>query len=150
MHKVIENKAFFKTIADSLKEKESVSFKVKGKSMNPFFIDQETEVFVKEKDNYKPFDICLFELKGRFILHRLLKINHNQYIFRGDRLYQLETVEASNILGYVYQFKNNEKAILVENVSYQVKVRIYLAYKAIKMFIRKIYRGLFYGRKKKH
>lgn len=150
MHKVIDNKAFFKTVADSLNQKESVSFLVKGRSMNPFFIDQETEVFIEKKDQYRVLDVCLFEINGQFILHRLIKIRNHQYFFRGDHLYRFEIADASHILGSVYQFKHRNKYVKTKRCSYIFKVKTYLFYKQIKMLIRTIYRGIRYGRQAKH
>lgn len=144
--KVIENKVFFQTITDTLSDKASVSFIVKGKSMMPFLHDQETEVFCKKKNRYQVNDICLFNIKDQYFLHRLIKIKGDQYFFRGDHLYTYEIVGEDQILAYVYQFQHKDKMIICKNRIYRFKVFIYLKFKAIKMFLRHIYRGVFHGR----
>jgi hypothetical protein len=146
MKKVIENKVFFETIIDSLNHKESVSFIVKGNSMKPFLLDQKTEVFLRQKDQYQKKDICLFKKNNQYILHRLIKIQANTYIFRGDHLYQKEYVQAKDILAYVYQFKNHH-LVKTNHWYYRLKVNLYLTYKTAKNVLRKIYRGVFHGNK---
>jgi signal peptidase I len=141
MIKTFDNESFFKTISESLKQGQSVSFMVKGNSMKPFFIDGSTEVFLNKKDDYHKGDVCLFKYKDNYILHRLIKIKEYQYIFRGDHLYHYEQISEGNILGFVYRFKRNHKVIDSSSLLYKIKVNIYLLYKSLKMVLRKLIRG---------
>ena len=145
MKKVIENKVFFKTIADSLNKHESVSFIVKGQSMKPFLINQKSEVFIQKKDCYAKKDICLFIKNNQYYLHRLIKIKNGRYVFRGDHLYKKEVVQEKDILGYVYQFEHFNQRIQTNHWIYRLKVNGYLMFKSIKILLRKIYRGVFHG-----
>jgi len=149
MKKVFNNQDFFDTIIDVLNHEESVSFFVKGSSMNPFFLNQQTEVFIRTKPFYQPKDVCLFKYGQKVLLHRLIRIKNGMYFFRGDHLYTYEKVEKEAILGYVYQMKTNEKMTRSIQVGYRLKVNLYLFYKKCKMIIRYIYRGVRYGCRKK-
>lgn len=141
MIKTFDNESFFKTISESLKQGQSVSFMVKGSSMKPFFQDGLTEVFLKEKDDYHKGDVCLFKYKDNYILHRLIKIKADQYIFRGDHLYSYENINKNQILGFVYKFNQNDKVVNSSSFFYKLKVKIYLFYKSIKMVLRQLIRG---------
>lgn len=141
MIKTFDNESFFKTISESLKQGQSVSFVVKGNSMKPFFLDGLTEVSLKEKDDYHKGDICLFKFNDHYILHRLVKIKEGHYIFRGDHLYGYECVKKEDILGFVYKFKQKDKIIHSSSLSYKFKVKLYLFYKSIKMVLRRLIRG---------
>jgi signal peptidase I len=141
MIKTFDNESFFKTISESLKQGQSVSFMVKGSSMKPFFIDGLTEVFLKEKDDYHKGDVCLFKYKEKYILHRFIKIKEDQYIFRGDHLYSYENINKNQILGFVYKFNQNDKVVDSSSFFYKLKVKIYLFYKSIKMVLRQLIRG---------
>ncbi|MFP4479165.1 MAG: S24/S26 family peptidase [Candidatus Izemoplasmatales bacterium] len=144
MKKVFDNQDFFKTINDTLLANKSVSFMVKGHSMSPFLKNEESEVFLKTKDNYQIYDICLFKYKDDYRLHRLIKVSNQNYYFRGDHLYQYEIVSKDHILAYVYQYQNH-KLINVNRLSYKVKVRLFLLYKQVYMFLRRCYLVIKHG-----
>ncbi|MGM0496223.1 MAG: S24/S26 family peptidase [Bacillota bacterium] len=142
MKKVYDNKAFFKTIEESLSNNEKVAFIVKGNSMKPFFIDGLTEVFLKKKLNYNKKDICLFKKNDTYFLHRLIKIKQGLYYFRGDNLNQYEIVKPIALIGYVYQYKNNDRIIKTNNFFYKLKLYCFLAYKKLYLILRAIYLGV--------
>jgi len=145
MKKVFDNQDFFKPIEEALNQQESVSFLVQGTSMSPTFKHLHTEVFLKQKDRYLPQDVCLFKMKNKYFLHRLIKINNNRCFFRGDHLYRYEVCQVDQILAYVYQFKNGDRLMSVNQIRYMLKVRFYLIFKQVKMILRSVYRRVFGG-----
>lgn len=142
MKKVINNQVFFETIKETLNENHSVSFVVKGTSMLPFFKDGITEVFLEKKHRYRKHDICLFTIEDKYLMHRLIKVNKDIYIFRGDHLYTKEKINKENIVATVYQFKNYDKIVNVNHLFYRSKVFVYLILKRFKIILRSIYKSL--------
>jgi signal peptidase I len=143
MNKTINNKDFFTTIKTSLNSGEHVSFFVKGTSMLPFFKDGKTEVFLTKKDQYKKRDVCLFQYNEIYVLHRLVKIkDKHQYIFQGDHTYQFEVIEKEKIIGYVYQYKDGDKVSRMSSLCIQLKTILYLGFKKMKFWLRKVIKGV--------
>jgi phage repressor protein C with HTH and peptisase S24 domain len=138
---VISNQEFFETIIEDLKKGDKVSFLVKGNSMKPFLLDGLTEVFLQKKDNYQVGDICLFEYRNQYILHRLIKRHKSHFIFRGDNSVFTETVHEEDIHAYVYQYKTGEEVVTTASPEYQKKVKKHLARRRIYLFLRRLVRG---------
>jgi signal peptidase I len=138
---VISNQEFFETIIEDLKKGDKVSFLVKGNSMKPFLLDGLTEVFLLKKDNYLVGDICLFEYRNQFILHRLIKQHKSHYIFRGDNSSFSETVHEEDIYAYVYQYKTDEELVSTASPNYLKKVRKHLVKRRTYLFLRRLIRG---------
>ena len=89
-------------IKESFANKQEVSIRVKGTSMSPFFVDNETIVTLA------PFDgeliklkVYLYSVNDVYLLHRYIKSEEEKHFFRGDALYNFEEVEKQNILGVV-------------------------------------------------
>ena len=89
---IVNNEAFFKDIKEIIKTTD-VKFKVKGSSMWPFFKDGITSVTLTKVEKLKKLDVCLFNYKDKYFLHRLIKIKDNDYIFKGDGLSSKEIVK---------------------------------------------------------
>ena len=109
-----------------IKDNQVVSFPVKGTSMLPFLKDGETEVFLQQNKEYKKLDICLFEYKGKTLLHQIIKIHNNQYTFQGDHSYSSEVVDESNIIAKVNYYITSNKTIQPNNRWITLKVRLFL------------------------
>lgn len=137
MKTAYDNLDFLKLVKESLLIDQNVSFVIKGTSMMPFLKDGVSEVFIKTKTDYTKYDICLFEYKGRMLLHRLIRIN-SKYVFRGDNSTSLEEVEKFCIIGYVYKYQNNNKVVKTNSLMYKIKIRIFLLLRYIKVIIRKL------------
>jgi hypothetical protein len=138
MKKVYNNNDFFKSIIKDLEKGDKVSFLVKGNSMLPFLIDGKTEVFLERKCQLKRYDICLFQYNDKFVLHRLIGVKKDKFIYRGDNSYGLEYVSKDNIYACVYQYITNGKTIKTNKICYKLKVRCFMAYKGLKRVVRKI------------
>lgn len=135
------NEEFFKTIVEDLQKGDRVSFLVKGNSMKPFMLDGLTEVFLMKKEIYQVGDICLFEYRNQYILHRLIKVHKSHYIFRGDNSVLSETVHEEDIRAYVYQYNNDDETVSTGSLDYQKKVKKHLARRRIYLFLRRLIKG---------
>lgn len=120
---IVNNEAFFKDIQELLKTT-NVKFKVKGSSMWPFFKDGKTTITLTKVEEIKKLDICLFTYKDKYLLHRLVKIKGDDYIFKGDGLISKEIVKRKNIIAKVISYEN-KKEIDVKKFSYRLRVFLY-------------------------
>jgi len=138
---LFENKEFFKELTTMIDNNQVVSFPVKGTSMLPFLKNGLTEVFLQKSTTYKKRDICLFEYKGKTLLHRIIKIHNNQYTFQGDHSYNIEVVDESNIIAKVNYYITSNKTIQPNSSWIALKVRLFLLFKQIKRIARRILKG---------
>lgn len=72
---------------------------VNGTSMLPL-IKNEAIVSIKRMSTYKKGDIILYKyLNEGMLLHRIVRINKDKYICKGDNCYRLETIDNDQIFG---------------------------------------------------
>jgi len=129
-------------IKESFENNQDVSIKVKGTSMSPFFVDNETSVTVSPfTGELQKLKVYLYCMENTYLLHRYMKSKDNKHYFRGDALYQFEVVDKEDILGVVKEMKYNGEVITCNDFSYRNNVKYYLFKKSIKLFIRRIIKG---------
>lgn len=84
-----------------------------GKSMLPLFRSEKDIAIIKKIDRkLKINDVLLYRKKetDEFILHRLIKIDENGYVIRGDNRYNCEkNVTDDDIIGVMTAFERNGK-----------------------------------------
>ena len=105
---IVSNEAFFKDIKEIIKTTD-VKFKVKGASMWPFFKDGKTTVTLTKVEEIKRLEIYLFMFNDKHVLHRLIKIKGDNYIFKGDGLITKEIVKREDIIGRVKSYETKKK-----------------------------------------
>lgn len=135
LKEVIDNDAFFEVVQAELKSNKVVSFKVKGTSMNPFYTDSETIVFVETPTTLNKYDVVLAHYQGMVILHRIIKVSGNKYTLRGDSTFRKEVVTKNDIFGKVIKH-HNQKDILENSINYRFKVFLWTHNPLRKLFIR--------------
>ncbi len=83
---VIKNDPFFAEVVRMLGEGKRVRIPVKGYSMLPFIRGEKDEVWLEAPgEELKVDDIVLFHYKGRYIMHRIIKISVEEgIVIRGD------------------------------------------------------------------
>jgi len=82
----IPNEQFFLWVENEIAEGHSVRFRLRGDSMYPLLRNGLDEVILytcKNKE-LKPMDIVLFRYKGKYLLHRIIKIDGNRLSMQGD------------------------------------------------------------------
>lgn len=79
---------------------------VAGWSMEPLFHNRQSIVKVVpfEIDKMRVGDIVLYKVDDRYILHRVLEIQKDSIIARGDNNWFLETINIDNIIGIAAGF----------------------------------------------
>lgn len=73
----------------------------------------------------KPGDVALYQASGgKYILHRVRKINGSTVIFQGDHNYWKETVDLSRVVGIAVRFMRNGQWVTMEDPAYLRYVRL--------------------------
>lgn len=95
----------------------------KGNSMYPL-IRQGKDVLIIKKVNsrLKKMDVPLYKRKsGQYVLHRIIKVNENDYVIRGDNTYYNETgIRDDQILGVLSGVIREGKEISVDSFGYKL------------------------------
>ena len=135
MNQKIQNTDFIELTKEAFEHNQTVSFKVKGVSMWPFYKDQKTTVTLQKKDQYRLRDVVLASYKDRYVLHRIIKLKGNNYILRGDGAYAKEVITKVNIIGAVitHEYKREIKE---SNKLYRFKVILWIFNPFRKIIIR--------------
>lgn len=131
-------------IRETLEKNGEVTFISAGRSMLPVIRDRkDTVTLVKPKREIKPGDIVFYQRdNGQFILHRVMFVNSDKYVMRGDNQWDNEyNIRRDQIIGVLKCFERNGK---IHNVT----DRDYLIYVKLLPLIR-FFRKTYYGFKSK-
>jgi hypothetical protein len=121
---------------EALDHNKSISFKVSGTSMMPFFKHQKTTIhLIKKGEPYHRLDVVLFKYQDGYRLHRIMKINPDQVVASGDNLLSKEVFHPSQIIGFVESF-GQIKMIKSHQMFYRLKVFLWLLFKPILIRLR--------------
>ena len=76
-----------------------------GNSMLPLLRDGDKVVIAKVFD-IKKYDVVLFKKESHYILHRVIKIDNNKLIIRGDNNVATEVIEKKDVVGKLVGYYN--------------------------------------------
>ncbi len=115
----------FPIIEEKLQNGAEITFKPNGVSMLPMLRPGKDSITIKRKKTLDINDVVLYHRpNGQFVLHRLIAIKNNEYIFCGDNQWQLEHgITDDMILGVVISFCRCEKQVALDGPVYQLYLR---------------------------
>lgn len=128
-----------------------------GTSMRPLFKTHRDMIVVKRPEGMlKKYDVALYVTpRGKYILHRIIKVKKDCYIFRGDNTYAPETVPFDWVKGVLVKFNRKGKSHTVNDFSYKLYSRFWhfiypprFVYRKTRSLLGRIYRKIF-GKKNK-
>ena len=89
-----------------ISEGKTVSLTVKGNSMNPFFVHLRDQITLgpwKKEDIKKGTVALVKDIKGNYIIHRIIKVEGENVILIGDGNIGLSEIASfENIIGIMY------------------------------------------------
>ena len=90
-----------------------IAFVPKGNSMYPFFKDKGQTVYIEKKTKrLKPYEVGLFiRSDGNIVLHRVIEVLDNGYVFCGDSVFESETVLEDNVIGILSAYEKGRKKV---------------------------------------
>lgn len=144
--KIIPNEILFSEIRKIIASGKEAVFRVKGRSMLPFLKGDCDCVRLGPPTDIQVGDILLFESTlGHFILHRLVAIEGEIFVFMGDgNCYGREKCQRSHIIGKVNAvIRENGKEVDCNSVSERRKARIWRWLLPVRRYLLAIQRRLY-------
>lgn len=140
------NDLIYETLKKELEKKGEIAFSPRGNSMWPTLKNKAQTVLIKKKtDRLDIYDVGLYYRNdGKIVLHRVVKVESDCYVFCGDSQFYLEKVSENHVIGVMEGFYRGKKYIEVTDEKYVKKIK--KLYKHNK--IRKIRTSLFFFRNK--
>ena len=106
----------------------ALAFVPKGRSMWPTLKNEKQSVILlPKKERLKVMDIAFYERKcGTLVLHRIVEVKENGYIFCGDSLKDREFIEEDGVFAVVAGFYKGKKYISTDSEKfYKKSVKLY-------------------------
>ena len=100
----------------------------RGVSMRPLFKTRRDVVIIMPPPaEFKKYDVVLYTAPSshKYIMHRVIRIDGDTLIIRGDNTYRLEYIPRSKIIGILTEFNRNGKHHTTEDVGYKIYSRIW-------------------------
>ena len=116
------------TIEELLMRDGKLVYKIRGRSMEPM-LRQNRDLVILEplKGKLMRHDVALYRRGKDYVLHRVIQVGGNDYLFRGDNTYADELVLPEAIVGILTGFVRKGKQISVTDRKYQICVRCWCA-----------------------
>lgn len=101
----LSNKQFLPEVIKVIQEGHTATISLRGYSMRPFLEDGRDKAILTKPTNIKVGDPVLAELTGQqYVLHRIIAINGNDVVLRGDGNYLCEYCTLDDIRASVVGF----------------------------------------------
>lgn len=130
----------------ALEKNDKITVMTSGRSMYPMLRQHRDLAVIKRVDrDLKKGDVVLYpERNGKFIMHRIVRIQKNRYIIRGDNNYFTEKdVSPDSIIGLLEEFFRDGKYISCESDrKYKLYVFYILHSYCIRYFLNRIIRPI--------
>ena len=99
---------------------------VVGNSMRPLLRSRKDCVLIvpPEQSHFKKYQIILFETYNNYILHRIICVNNDIIITRGDNSHRVEFISNENVLGVLKGFYFKGKYIDCNSFLYKIYSRV--------------------------
>lgn len=127
------------SMGEVLQVQSEASSLTSGYSMYPMLRPHKDIVTVKRVDKpLKKGDVVLYpDNRGKFILHRIMRIKDDVFIIRGDNNYFTEIINKDKIIGILKEFYRGGKYI---NCSENLKYKLYTFYICHSYWLRFLWR----------
>ena len=136
--RTVSNEALFPEVDAMLREGREVEFRPKGSSMLPFIRGEADSVVVARKEEIAEGDIVLAKIGGRYILHRVIKIEGEKITMMGDgNVRGTEACSKSDVLGTVVQIVAPSGKVRIPG-----KGRLWKALRPVRRYLLAIYRRI--------
>lgn len=145
--KQIENHIFMQEIHRMFNQqnRKSVTFVVKGVSMNPFLESGRDKVVLAPPRTPKIGDVVLAEVKKEtYALHRVIKIENGTFTMRGDGnpLWMKETFTEKDIVGIADAFIRKGKQVSTSSRKWRCYSAFWKAMTPMRRILLAIYRRI--------
>lgn len=144
--KEFENNLFIPEIAKYIQAGHTVTMKVKGCSMHPFIDNGRDKVVLKSFDQYQIGDVVLAKVDdGRFVLHRIVKMEDNRMTLRGDgNVVGVETCPTDSVIAKAIGFirKGRDKMDATDGWKWKIYSFLWLRLSFMRRWLLAFYRRI--------
>lgn len=140
-------------IVQSLNDGKKVKLTVTGNSMYPLFRSDKDNVTIEKTSSFKKYDIVFYKRKNdSYVLHRLLSVKNDCFIFAGDN----ETIKEYGIssfdcLAKVTSFERSGETFKTDALWHKIYCRIWVWFfpvrrvlgKALRIFAKPLHKFIF-------
>ena len=85
---------------------------IKGVSMLPLLKQERDRVIITKLSRpLKKYDVVLYKTKSDYVLHRIIDINENKLLIRGDNCINTESINTSDVLGILTAYYRKDEYI---------------------------------------
>lgn len=115
-----------KTFEELLARDGCFVYKTRGVSMEPMLRQNRDLVIIQAPvSRLQKYDVALYNRGGDHVLHRVIKVEADHYLIRGDNTYALEHVPDSAVIGVLKSFRRKGKQHQVTERGYRLYVRFW-------------------------
>lgn len=101
-------------------------YKTRGVSMEPMLHQNRDLVIIRNPSSrLQKYDVALYRRGKGYVLHRVIGVEKDHYLIRGDNTYSVEIVPDEAVIGVLTSFKRKGKEIGTDNRLYQFYVRFW-------------------------
>lgn len=109
-------------IEKHIKEQGKLTYRNVGYSMMPL-LKEGRDIFTIEKadpNKLKKYDVVLYKVKdNRYVLHRIIKINNDMLVIRGDNTFTKEYVNRYSVIAVMTSFVHKGKTYHCDDKLYK-------------------------------
>lgn len=117
----------FKSVEQALESIGEYVTQVRGESMYPMLRYRRDPVYlVPVTSTLKPMDVAAYKSENKYIVHRILEVRDDCYVFRGDNCCGKEYVPKDKVIAKAAGFWRDGKFISCEDPLYRAYSRIWV------------------------
>lgn len=139
MNRIVSMEDIIPLIKEQIENDGEVTFTPKGNSMLPMLRNNKDTVTLRKPEfPLKKYDLPLYVRdNGRYVLHRVVDVEKNGYVMRGDNQFIDEHgIENSQIIGVVDSFTRKGKKYIVTSKKHVFYCRLWVNTVAVRKYIR--------------
>ncbi|MBR3643998.1 MAG: S24/S26 family peptidase [Parasporobacterium sp.] len=123
-----DNQKQLTTFEELLEKDGRLVYKTKGISMKPMLHQNRDLVFIEPPSGrLRPMDVALYRRGRQYVLHRVITVQENGYLIRGDNTYTMENVPEKAVIGVLTGFVRKGKQHSVTEKGYLLYARFWHA-----------------------
>ncbi|MEE1195269.1 MAG: hypothetical protein UHS54_00075 [Lachnospiraceae bacterium] len=114
---------------------------ISGVSMYPMLRNRRDTIVVTPcKGRLEKYDVPLYRVGKKYVLHRILEVRPDSYVIRGDNCFNKEYgITDKDVLGILTSFYRDDKEIDMKGRAYKTYVWIWVHTHHLRMFIKRVY-----------
>ena len=108
-------------------------YKTRGVSMEPMLHENRDLVIIQAPvSRLQKYDVALYKRGDAYVLHRVIGVEKDHYLIRGDNTYRIERVPDSAVIGVLTSFRRKGKEITTKSRGYILYTRLWQAFYPIR------------------